>query len=87
MERMIAAAGLDISPVSVRPGGPLIDAAGGSTPSGESVAEEVAAILAPKHRGHRRGHPARTPGGGRPRFGKGARSGERRPRQDRRGDR
>ncbi|KAB7743223.1 DEAD/DEAH box helicase [Nostocoides sp. F2B08] len=88
MERMIASAGLDISPVSVRPGDPLIDAAGGSTPPGVSVAEEVAAILAPKHRGHRRGHPARTPGGGgRPRFGKGGRSGERRPRQDRRGDR
>jgi superfamily II DNA/RNA helicase len=90
MERMISAAGLDISPVSVRPGDPLIDAAGGSTPPGESVAHEVASILAPKQRGHRRGHPARTPsGGGRPRFGKGGdRSGERRPpRQDRRGDR
>ncbi|MGA8047892.1 MAG: DEAD/DEAH box helicase [Dermatophilaceae bacterium] len=89
MERMVAAAGLDISPVAVRPGDALIDAAGGSPPSGHSVADEVAAVLAPKQRGHRRGHPARTPGGGgRPRFGKGGRSGDRRPpRQDRRGDR
>jgi superfamily II DNA/RNA helicase len=89
MERMVAAAGLDISPVAVRPGDALIDAAGGSPPSGHSVADEVAAVLAPKQRGHRRGHPARTPGGGgRPRFGKGGRSGERRPpRQNRRDDR
>jgi len=76
MERMITAAGLDIEPVAVKPGDPLIDAAGGSTPSGESVADEVASILAPKHRGRRRAHPSRSPrSGGRPRFGKGSRSG------------
>ena len=78
MERMVAAAGLDIAPVSVRPGDAHIAAAGGSTPSGVSVAGEVAAALAPKGRGHRRGHPARAPRGGTPRFGKGPRSGERR---------
>ncbi|MCA1781215.1 MAG: DEAD/DEAH box helicase [Intrasporangiaceae bacterium] len=78
MERMVAAAGLDIAPVSVRPGDSHIGAAGGSTPSGVSVADEVVTALAPKGRGHRRGHPARAPRGGPPRFGKGPRSGDRR---------
>lgn len=90
MERMIAAAGLDISPVAVKPGDPLIDAAGGSAPSGVSVADEVASILAPKSRGHRRGHPARAPRSGQGRFGRGSRSGERPAYQKRgkpRGDR
>lgn len=76
MERMIAAAGLDIAPVQVKPGDPLIEAAGGSQPSGVSVESEVAALIAPKTRGHRRGHPAREPRTGRPRFGKGSRSGD-----------
>lgn len=76
MERMISAAGLDIAPVTVKPGDPLIEAAGGSTPPGDSVADDVAALLAPKSRGHRRGHPARAPRGGQERFGRGTRSGE-----------
>ncbi|MDO5502623.1 MAG: DEAD/DEAH box helicase, partial [Actinomycetia bacterium] len=83
MERMIAAAGLDIAPVQVKPGDPLVDSAGGATPSGESVAAEVASILAPKGRGPRRGQPARGPRSGAPRgggrFGRGSRSGEGRP--------
>ena len=88
MERMIAAAGLDTAAVSVRPGDTHIEAAGGSAPSGVSVADEVARAIAPSGRGQRRGHPARAPRGGPPRFGKGGRSGQRRDaRDERRGPR
>ena len=83
MVRMIEAAGLDIDPVNVKPGDPLVEAAGGSTPSNESVADEVASILAPKGRPQRRGYQSRARGDGRGRdgrgqgkFGRGSRSGE-----------
>ena len=84
MQRMIEAAGLDLEPVGVKPGDPLVDAAGGSTPTGASVADEVAAILAPKGRGGRRG-PGGRPQGGPNRFGRGSRSGEFRPPRNYRG--
>ena len=85
MQRMIEAAGLDLEPVTVKPGDPLIDAAGGSTPSGESVADDVAAILEPKGRGGRRGPGGRPQRGGPNRFGRGSRSGEFRPPRHQRG--
>ena len=78
MQRMIEAAGLDLEPVTVKPGDALVDAAGGSPPSGESVADEVAAVLAPKHRGRGRGSHPRRPrdrGGRDGKFGPGSRSG------------
>jgi superfamily II DNA/RNA helicase len=71
MERMIAAAGLDTRPVQVRPGDAHMDAAGGTPPTDVSVVDEVAAILAPRGRPPRRGHPARAPRGAGHRFGKG----------------
>jgi superfamily II DNA/RNA helicase len=70
MERMIAAAGLDIRPVQVRPGDAHMDAAGGTPPTDVSVVDEVAATLAPRGRPPRRGHPARAPRGAGHRFGK-----------------